>query len=345
LKIELQEIESKANAIIGELEPFSFHQFESRFFRPRGTRNNAILYLQKEVNKAKDEDRISSMKMAECALNSIKGFSRTGYLSFDDITVDWLKSYQRNMESKGNSVSTVGMYLRTLRVVFNQAIRDGVVVNDQYPFGKGKYEIPTSRNIKKALQLEDLKKILSYKPEPYSKGEWARDLWLFIYLCNGINPKDIANLKYRSIDNDLITFIRTKTKDSRKQQRPIVIPVSKEVQEIIDRWGNADRSPETYVFPILKTGLTPQQIHERVHDFYSDINTEMKNIAKSLDITVPVTTYVARHSYATVLKQKGAPLEFISESLGHSDIRTTESYLASFDLDTKREWSQKLLDL
>ncbi len=345
LRIRLQDIESKANAIISELDPFSFPNFESRFFRPRGAKNNAIMYLQQEVNKAKEEDRISSMKMAECALNSIRGFSQNGYLAFDDITVDWLRSYQRDMENKGKSISTVGMYLRTVRVVYNKAIKDGVAFQDQYPFGKGRYEIPAGRNIKKALKSDDLKKIVEYKPVPNSREEWARDMWLFIYLCNGINPKDIANLKYKNVDTDQITFIRTKTKDSWKQQRPIVIPMSKEVQGIINRWGNPDSTPSNYVFPILKPGLTPEQIHDRVHDFYSDVNTEMKTISDSLAITAPVTTYVARHCFATVLKHKGASLAFISESLGHSDIRTTESYLASFDLDTKREWSRKLLDL
>jgi len=345
LKIKLQDIESKANSIMGELDPFSFTQFETRFFRPRSIHNNAIMYLRKEVNKAKEEGRISSMDMAKNTLNSIQRFTRNGDISFDDITVDWLKSYQRDMEKMGNSISTVGMYLRTVRVVFNNAMKDGVITREQYPFGKGKYEIPESRNIKKALNLRDLKKILQYTPVPDSREEWARDMWLFIYLCNGINPKDIARLKYRSLDSDQITFIRTKTKDSRKQQRPIVIPMSDKIKEIINRWGNTDQASDTYVFPILKSGLSPRQIHDRVHDFYSDINTEMKAIACNLGISVPVTTYVARHSYATVLKHKGAPLEFISESLGHSDIRTTESYLASFDLETKREWSQKLLDL
>jgi integrase len=237
------------------------------------------------------------------------------------------------------------MYLRTVRVVFNKAIKDGVASIDQYPFGKGKYEIPVSQNIKKALQIADLKKIQNYQPGSGTRKEWAKDMWLFIFMCNGINSKDMANLKYKNIDKDQITFIRTKTRNSRRKQRPIVIPLEPEIQEIIDKWGNSDRLPDNFVFPILKSGLNPEQVHDRVHDFYKDVNSEMKNIASSLNISVPVTTYVARHCYATILKQKGAPLTFISESLGHSDIRTTESYLASFDLETKREWNRKLLDL
>jgi integrase len=345
LKIKLQEIESKANSILGELEPFSFHQFETRFFRPRGTRNNAIVYLQKEVKQAREEGRISSMNMVKCALNSVSNYSKNGYLSFDDITVEWLNSYQRNMIDKGNSKSTVGMYLRCVRVVFNKAIKDGVITIDQYPFGKGKYEIPAGRNIKKALKAEDLKKIKEYKPVPDSMEEWARDMWYFIFLCNGINPKDMAKLKYKHIDADQITFVRSKTKDTSKLQMPIVIANSERIQNIIAKWGNPDTNAENYVFPILRPGLSPEQIHSRVHDFFSKVNKGMKAIAASLNITDKVTTYVARHSYATVLKHNGISVDYISESMGHSNIRTTERYLASFDLETRRECSRILLDL
>jgi len=303
------------------------------------------MYMQREIELAKKEGRISSMKMAECALNSISDYVHSSYLSFNDITVEWLKSYERHMIKKGNSHSTIGMYVRGLRVAYNKAIKDGMVAIDQYPFGKGKYKIPVGRNIKKALRNEDLKKILAYSPKPGSREEWAKDMWLFIYLCNGINPKDVANLKYTDLDTEFLTFIRTKTKDTQKHVRPIVIPLSDPIQAIINRQGNNAQFPQNYVFSILRPGLTPEQIHDRVHDFYSDVNAGMKSIAKTLGIADSVTTYVARHSYATVLKRNGASLEFISESLGHSDIRTTESYLASFDLETKREWNSKLLDL
>lgn len=345
LKIKLLDIESKANSIISELEPFSFSQFEKKLFRPRAEANNAILYLQHEVDKAKREERISSMKIAHCALKSLSSFTRNGNLSFNEVTADWLKAYELYMINKGNSPSTIGMYLRGFKVAFNNAIKDGVIAQDQYPFGKGRYEIPQGRNIKKALQKQDLKKILEYSPVTGSKEDWAKDMWLFFYLCNGINPKDVANLKFKDLDTDFLSFIRTKTKTSQKHQRPIVIPISNRIGATISKWGNPNSASQNYVFTILKPGLTPEQIHDRVHDFYSDVNTAMKSIALKLGISDPVTTYVARHSYATVMKQNGASLEFISESLGHSDIRTTESYLASFDLDTKREWSSKLLDL
>ncbi|HOF20618.1 MAG TPA: site-specific integrase [Bacteroidales bacterium] len=344
IRIRLLDIEGKANDILKSLDPFSLTQFETRLFRPRADHNNVNKYLQEQIDQARDTERISSKGMSECSMNSFKAFNKSQSFTFDDITVEWLKAYERYM-SRSNSTTTIGMYLRCLRVVFNKAIRDGIVTRDQYPFGKGKYEIPTSRNFKKALDKDEIKRIIEYQPEPGGREEWARDMWLFSYLCNGINTKDIANLKFKDIDTETITFIRSKTSSTRKQQRPVVVPLTKPVKEIIKKWGNDPSRPYNYVFNILKPGLSPEQMHGRIHDFYSDINAGMKTIAEKAGIKKPVTTYTARHSFATVMKRNGASLEFISESLGHSDIRTTESYLAAFDFSTKKEWAEKLYDL
>lgn len=344
LRIRMLDIEGKANDILKSLDPFSLTQFETRLFRPRADHNNVYRYLQEQIDQARDTERISSKGMSECSMNSFKAFNKSQSFTFDDITVEWLKAYERFM-LRSNSPTTIGMYLRCLRVVFNKAIRDGIVTRDQYPFGKGKYEIPTSRNFKKALDKDEIKRIIEYQPEPGSREEWARDMWLFSYLCNGINTKDTANLKFKDLDSESITFIRSKTSSTRKQQRPVVVPLTGRVREIIKRWGNDPARSGNFVFNILKPGLSPEQSHNRIHDFYSEINSHMKAIAGKTGINKPVTTYTARHSFATVLKRNGASLEFISESLGHSDIRTTESYLASFDYSTKREWAERLLDL
>jgi integrase/recombinase XerD len=343
LRIKLLDIEGKASDIINSLDPFSFTQFEIRLFRPRSEQNNVYRYLQAEIDSAKDTARISSMSMVECSMNSFKAFNRRQNFTFNDITVEWLQTYERHM-TRNNSPSTIGMYLRCLRAVFNKAVKDGIVTRDQYPFGKGKYEIPTGRNVKKALDKDEIRQIIEYKSEPGTREEWARDMWLFSYLCNGINTKDIANLKFKDLDTETITFIRSKTRATRKQQRPVVVPLTNPIKEIIKKWGNDFSRPYAYVFNILKPGLSPEQMHNRIHDFYSDINRGMKTIAEKTGINKPVTTYTARHSFATVMKRNGASLEFISESLGHSDIRTTESYLASFDFSTKRLWADKLLD-
>ncbi len=175
------------------------------------------------------------------------------------------------MTLKGNSLTTVGMYLRTLRVVYNKAIRDGVIARESYPFGKSLYRIPVGNFHKKAINREDLHRLLNYKPAKGSKEEWAKDMWMFILDCQGINPIDLASLKFKNIESGSISFFRSKTNSTSNQMMPVVAPIDAYMERIIKKWGNATQDPQNYVFNILQPGLTPEQIASRVHDFYSKI--------------------------------------------------------------------------
>ena len=111
---------------------------------------------------------------------------------------------------------------------------------------------------------------------------------------------------------------------------------------IIEKWGNKDKSPGNFVFTVLDTGISPLRQYELVHLFIRFINDWMKHILKNLGIDKKATTYVARHTFSTVLKRSGASTEYIQEALGHSDVKTTENYLASFGKDVKREFAYRL---
>src|SRR6266542_2501135 len=114
------------------------------------------------------------------------------------------------------------------------------------------------------------------------------------------------------------------------------------MKAIIDRWGNKNKSANNYIFPILENSLSPQRQYELIQNFVSFINDWMKRILKNLGIDKKATTYVARHTFSTVLKRSGASTEFIQEALGHSDLKTTENYLDSFDKETKKEFAHRL---
>jgi len=215
---------------------------------------------------------------------------------------------------------------------------------ENYPFGKGKFEIPAGSNVKKALTVSEVGKIYNYPSLNGSSEERARDLWIFSYLCNGINVKDIARMKFKNIDRDSIVFVRAKTERKQRQnQKSIVVPLTPEIKRIIKRSGNKPTSKEQYVFPILREGLTPEKERALIQQATKTINKYIKRIVTDLKIKKEVTTYTARHSFATVMKRSGASTEFISESLGHSNLATTENYLASFEMDTKRKLAKNLL--
>jgi integrase len=140
-----------------------------------------------------------------------------------------------------------------------------------------------------------------------------------------------------------MVFIRSKTaREKKKNPRLITIIITKEIGRIIDRWGNKPGNPDDYIFPILDNGLTAQQQYARVQQTTKMINKYINAIGDKISLPHRITSYTARHSFATVLKRSGASIEFISESLGHSNLATTENYLADFEIAEKKKWANKL---
>ena len=341
------EIEQKALAIIKDMTVFSFPAFEKKFNQKPKQGTDTISLFESYILQFKNEERIGTADSYNCALNSIKSFISTirrKKLNFTDVTPELLTEYEQWMIGKGNSTTTIGIYLRSLRTIINNAIASGYLDKDAYPFGKRKYQIPSGKNTKKALKLVDIAAIINFQTTSRFQDR-ARDLWVFSYLCNGANIKDIAKLKYKNIDGGKINFIRSKTERSTKQDlKSISAFLLPETLEIIEKWGNKDRDPENYIFGIIDKNDDPQKVHDKVKQTFRRINEHMKKIGSSLGIDIKLTTYSARHSFATVLKRSGAPMEFISESLGHKDLKTTENYLDSFEDDMKESYQKQLLN-
>ena len=210
---------------------------------------------------------------------------------------------------------------------------------DAYPFGPGKYVIPAGENVKKALSRNDIEKLKAYQPLPGTMEQRGLDLWLFSYYCNGMNITDICGLTWGQVNlkESKLCFVRQKTARSNKQNSiTITAYLNPQTLATIERWGTKDRQPNKYVFPFLSTELegeilTPQRKKFIVQQVIKLTNKWVNRIAESLGIDVDVTSYTARHTYATILLKSNAPLSMISKSLGHTNLKTTESYLGSFD--------------
>ncbi len=241
--------------------------------------------------------------------------------------------------SEGEAQTTVAIHLRHLRAILNEARRQGMIREAQYPFGKDRYEIQKGEDRKMALTLEQIGQIARYDDGRQTTARY-RDYWLFLYLCNGINVADFVRLRYRDIVNGEICFIRSKTEHTLRTLRDIRVVLTPPMQEIIDRWGNPKR-PDAFIFPILTGREDAMTTKNRTKDLTHSINKHMKAVGEQLGIG-PISTYTARHSFATVLKRAGANIAYISESLGHSDLKTTENYLASFERE-EREKNAEIL--
>lgn len=335
LALMLNEYEKKAIDIIDKLPAFTFTAFEKQYFTNRGAKDTIKVAFDERITELTKAGRIGTKVSYDCAKNSIDKFAPN--VKFSQVTPKFLTEYEEAMITDGNSKTTIGIYLRTLRSLFNTAINNGDILPALYPFRrneaeKNKYEIPEGSNTKKALPMTDIELIFNYVAIIGSVKEMAKDFWIFIYFTNGLNVKDLCLLKYENIKDGTIEFIRAKTKRQKKEKR-IQAALQPETIAIIKKWGNANK--DGFVFPILDGRETPTRERQLIQQLTHVINDNMKAIAAELKITNPVGTYVARHSFATVLKRSGASMEMISEMLGHASLNTTKSYLASFETEAK----------
>jgi integrase len=215
------------------------------------------------------------------------------------------------------------MYVLDLRAVMNEAILSGSLDSSFYPFGRGKYEVPSGEARKLALPLHTIKQVFYYEADAITSK--YRDLWMFSYLCNGANFNDILRLKFKNINGNEISFLRGKTINTLKKKKSIVVFLTDEMRESIRKIGNPVQLPDNHIFPYLTNCKSPEDEYKMINDVIKRANIHMKRISDALKIP-KITTYTARHSYATVLKRSGANIAFISKSLGHSDLKTTENY-------------------
>ena len=342
IKSGLNQIEKKAESVISQISPFSFVAFEELFFNKEAAKHSNTLqyWFDTYISRLSQSGQIGTSISYKTTINSINAFKKN--LSLHDVTPDFLADYENHMTKAGKSISTVGIYMRQLRAIINQAIEANVVSSERYPFKK--YQIPAGRNIKKALSDIDLNKLLNYIPNSSDKQK-AIDFWLFSYLCNGMNFADIIELKPSDVDGNHLHFVRVKTKRTKKKDlRPIRVGLNPRALEIIKRYKNTDPA-NPFLFPILEKDLSPLTAKHRCQGFIKWVNKRMAVIGQELKITQKIGTYSARHSFSTVLKRKGVSTEFIKESLGHSSMVTTENYLDSFTDDVKLEYANLLTQL
>ncbi len=343
IRKKLIEKEEEARIVIRDIDVFSFEEYTSTCQNGGKKETDVYVLFSQKIEKLNHQLRVKTGRTYNTTRTALKTFSKSDSLPIQRITVKFLEDFEQWMLKRNRSITTVGIYCRNIRSVFNDAIADGIVKHESYPFGRRKYQIPTGRSIKKALRKDDVLKILNYQANNEIEA-YSRDMWIFSYLANGMNFTDIANLMKDSIVDGFLVFNRSKTIRSTRSN-PILIKVfiSKQMHEITQRWSNTDDSNDKYLFPILKQGMNPEQQANRVELAIRSINYHIGKIAKSVGIDKKVTTYTARHSFSTVLKRSGASVEFISESLGHQNISTTRHYLDSFEDDEKIKWSEKLL--
>jgi len=330
---------------------FTFEEFENKLYNKIGDSAKLVYHYENMINELKEYKQIktagnynSSQKSFQqfCAKKQKKKYEN---LTFYDITPKWLNDYEFYMlDTLGRSPTTVSMYLRTLRTLFNNAIENKEISQKYYPFKKKKYQIPSSKKVKKALTQVQLKKLHETEPKSFYQQK-AKDFWFFSFACNGLNVKDISLLQFKNIDDDKIVLYRAKTKRTTKSNlKQIVIYLNDFSKSIIEKYGNDNDKPDNYIFNIISHSDTAEKQRKKIQNFTRFINQHMKRLCKANDLPENISTNWARHSFATNSIRKGASMEFVGESLGHRNIETTKNYFAGFDSETKKKFSETIMD-
>lgn len=228
-------LENEALECCQQIKPFSFKHFENEFFYQRKKFESLQATYRTYILELKSNYQDGTATSYQTALNSFIKFKLN--FDFDDINKEFLQKFEHWMLQRGKSISTVGIYVRTLRAIINLAKSKGVKLAD-YPFGRRKYVIPSSRNIKKALAIDEIEKIFNYPAETNSPYDKARDFWVFSYLCNGINIMDIAYLRWSDVDKEKILFERAKTKRTKRENSVKIVALrNQHIDRILNKYG------------------------------------------------------------------------------------------------------------
>lgn len=331
IKEQLHDIETKAWKTCQLKAVTDRQSFEAVYF---GTSEYTLAgYFNRTIKRMNTEGRYGSAAAYKNAIESLIQYHGPD-LQFMDITPQWLEGYEKWMRSRDLTITTIGINLRALRAVFNEAISNGETSADLYPFRK--YKIKTERKIKIPLTRQQVTRLKNYKSKIPARAK-AVALWLFSYYCNGMNINDILSLQWKQVQGEYLVYQRNKTRRTNTDVRSIVIPMRKEVKKIIDRYGNKSGR---FVFPYLET-TPPAHRRRRVQFVTKNLNVQLKKVAHELNID-KLNNSLARHTYSNTLLNAGINKEFIQYALGHTDMKTTENYLAGFTMDKIKKAAEVL---
>ena len=274
-------------------------------------------YMESVIAKLKQNGRIRTAETYKATLNSFKKFRNDEDMMLDSLNSEIMEAYEAWHHNRGVAPNTISFYTRILRAVYNRAVENDIIEN-RNPF-KHVYT-GVDKTIKRALPLAVIKKIKALDLSSTPASDFARDMFMMSFYLRGMSFIDMAFLRKTDLKNGYITYRRHKT------GQKLTIEWTKEMQMILDRYPE---NSSDCLLPIIRNVDTNERCTYRNVGY--NINHNLKKIASMVGITIPLTLYVARHSWASAAKAKGIPISVISKGMGHDSETTTQIYLTSLD--------------
>lgn len=310
----------RLNSIIDNLDRKSYEYSSDDIISEFKNTDNAKTlfgFMEDVIGRLYQLEHIGTAKNYHAALGSFKRFRGDEDITLEAIDQIMMEDYQEYLKSTGLSSNSISFYMRILRAVYNRAVEQELT-KDCKSFRM--VFTGTEKTLKRAIPINYIKRIKNLDLSLNPNIEFARDIFLFLFFCRGMSFIDAAFLRKTDVRNGVLTYRRHKT------NQVLRIKIINPIKELIDRYSDKS-SP--YLLPIIDSSAADER--KQYETALRRINNTLKIIADMVKLPVTLTTYVSRHSWATIAKSKNVPVNVISDALGHESIATTQIYLASID--------------
>lgn len=311
----------------------------------KNAKDDLRLYMPEVIGMLKREGKFSAMHVYACTLRSYEKFcaeerypkNTTASLSMQEIfTPERLKEYEDWLAGQQSSPNTISTYMRTLQAVYNRWMSPGIEGYNPVLF-KDVYTKVESRT-KRALTAEQMEQLRNTDFSVLTlRQQQVLTYFLLMFMLRGMPFIDLAHLRKSDLRNRRITYRRHKT------GKLMVVDVPPDAMRLLQKYR--DKTDSEYLFPLLHGGLFMEEHHHRYQETLRHFNRELARLMKQLLPGVSVSSYTARHTWATLAYHSGVPVGLISQSLGHSSIRVTMTYLKPFDAEVIDRINRQVISL
>ena len=311
----------------------------------KNAKDDLRLYMPEVIEMLKREGKFPAMHVYACTLRSYEKFcaeerypkNTTASLSMQEIfTPERLKEYEDWLAGQHSSPNTISTYMRTLQAVYNRWMSPGIEGYNPVLF-KDVYTKVESRT-KRALTAEQMEQLRNTDFSVLTlRQQQVLTYFLLMFMLRGMPFIDLAHLRKSDLRNRRITYRRHKT------GKLMVVDVPPDAMRLLQKYR--DKTDSEYLFPLLHGGLFMEEHHHRYQETLRHFNRELARLMKQLLPGVSVSSYTARHTWATLAYHSGVPVGLISQSLGHSSIRVTMTYLKPFDAEVIDRINRQVISL
>lgn len=314
----------KTLTVKGLRERLVGRKFSGKFFH----------YSRQLILDLRKGGRFGTARAYEFAVNALSKFTNNIDPEFRVMNSEFLRDFEKHYLSKeSNHLNGLAAYLRSVRAIYNKAKLAKLVDPDQSPFKE--YSIKTTKTAKRAISAAAIMKIIQLELDRESL-KLAREIFLTSFYLQGMSFADIAMLRYNAIVDGRIKYQRQRTK------RPYNVKITQQLWTILKSQING-KSNKDFVFPIIKSTDPETQYYELI-EARRKYNKRLKEIAKLAGIKETLTSYVSRHSFASLADEIEIPITAIRDMLGHERISTTDIYIKEVRASRSDVYQNRVID-